>query len=301
MKDLKNTLWELLSSHIKIWQSFQNWVTRYNQLDFLTFWAKKAPWEAGNLTEKGQLRDNPNWELTNYPNTYKMIYEDRMQIQYVENWHAPIMIMQWYYEKTPTCEGWKVCVYWKWLRLYYLWKIDWLRDYIDTNAWKVIRADLCWDNPDPIDPSVVDLSNTITIGEDNKRSYKGFWQKNSPLFIRIYDKTLDLKKDKFSMAWLYPDWYQKQCWRLEAKLTWRYAQSYSALQWLDLIGFDDLLVSQTRIERNYIKSALYNLIQSIDYIPNTDLQAQILQGCIDTAKKKLKKLLRFTWLNNNND
>lgn len=244
----------------------------------------------------GEMRDNPNWELTNYPNVYKIVYNDRVQFEYVENWRVPIMILQWYYEKTPTCEGWKVCVYWKWLRLYALWKIDWLRDYIEDIAWKVIRADLCWDNKNPIDPSVVDLSNTITIGEWEKWSYKWFGQKNSPLFIRIYDKTLDLKKDKFAMAWLYPDWYQKQCRRIEAKLTWRYAQSYTALQWLDLITFDDLLITDNKIERNYIKSALYNLIQSIDYIPNTNLQAQILQGCIDTAKKKLKKLLRFTWI-----
>ena len=177
MKELKNTLWELLSSHIKIWQSFQNWVTRYNQLDFLTFRSEKAPWEEWKLAKMGEMRDNPNWELTNYPNVYKIVYNDRVQFEYVENWRVPIMILQWYYEKTPTCEGWKVCVYGKWLRLYALWKIDWLRDYIEDIAWKVIRADLCWDNKNPIDPSVVDLSNTITIGEWDKWSYKWFGQK----------------------------------------------------------------------------------------------------------------------------
>lgn len=302
MKELKNSLWELLNSHIKIRQSFQNDLTRYSQLDFLTFRVKDTAWKLDNPFKIDDIRDNPNWELTNYPNVYKLIDIDKkvIQFQYVEQWHAPIMIFQRYYEKTPSCEGRKICVYWKWLRLYYLWKLDRLRDYINYYAWKVIRADLCRDNPNKIDSNVVDLTNTITIWKDSQWSYKGFWKKNSPLFIRIYDKTLDLKKDRFAMAWLYPDRYQKQCRRLEAKLTWRYAQSYSAIQWLDLIDFDKELIRETKVERNYIKSALYNLIQSIDYIPDTDLQAQILQGCKDLSTKKLRKILRFNWLSNNN-
>lgn len=302
MKELKNSLSELLSSHIKIWESFQNELTRYNQLDFLTFRVKETAWKLENPFKIDEIRDNPNWELTNWPNTYQLIDVEKriIQFQYIESWHAPIMLFQWYYEKTPSCEGRKICVYWKWLRLYYLWKVDRLRDYINHYAWKVIRADLCWDSPNNIDPNVVDLSNTITIWHDSKRTYKGFWKKNSPLFIRIYDKTLDLKKDKFAMAWLYPDWYQKKCWRLECKLTWRYAQSYSAIQRLDLISLDFELIKETKIERNYIKSALYNLIQSVDYIPDTDLQAQILQSVKDLSTKKLKKILRFNWLTNNN-
>lgn len=300
MKEIKNTLSELLSSHIKIFQSFQNELTRYNQLDFLTFRVKKSAWELQNPFKFDDLRDNPNWEPTNRPNIYQLIDSDKIQFQYIEQWHAPIMILQRYYEKTPSCEGWKICIYWKWLRLYYLWKIDRLRDYINCYADKVIRADLCWDNKNPIDPKVIDLTNTITIWKDSERSYKWFWKKNSPLFIRIYDKTLDLKKDKFSMAWLYPERYQKQCRRLEAKLTWRYAQVYSAIQWLDLIDFEVNIPKETKIERNFIKNALYNLIQSVDYIPDTDLQAQILQGCKDLSTKKLKKILRFNWLTNNN-
>lgn len=296
MKELNKTIWELLNSHIKIFQSFQNELTRYNQLDFLTFRVKETAWKLENPFKIDEMRDNPNWELTNFPNVYQLVDIDKIQFQYVEQWHAPIMVLQWYHEKTPTCEGWKICVYWKGLRLYYLWKIDWLRDYINCYAWKVIRADLCRDNKEKIDPSIVDLSNTITIWKDKEWSYKWFWKKNSPLFIRIYDKTLDLKKDRFSMAWLYPDWYQKQCRRIETKLTWRYASCYSALEWLDLIDFTWSIPKEVKIERNYIKSALYNLIQSIDYIPDTDLQAQILQGCKDLSTKKLKKILRFNWL-----
>lgn len=285
MKKLNNNLYELLSSHNKLFQSFQNELTRYNQLDFLTFWVKDTAWKLENPFKIDEMRDNPNWELTNRPNVYQLVDIDKIQFQYIEQWHAPIMILQRYKEKTPTCEGWKICVYWKGLRLYYLWKIDRLRDYINHYAWKVIRADLCFDNPNPIDPTIVDLENTITIGKNEKRSYKWFWKKNSPLFIRIYDKTLDLKKDKFAMAWLYPEWYQKQCRRFEYKLTWRYANSYSAIQWLDLIDFDKWLAPCVKVERNYLKSALYNLIQSIDYIPDTDLQAQILQGCKDLSTK----------------
>ena len=301
MKEIKKNLWELLSSHIKIFRLFQNELTRYNQLDFLTFRVKQSSRELDNPFKIDELRDNPNWELTNRQNVYQLIDTDKIQFQYIEPWHAPVMILQRYYEKTPSCEGWKICIYWKWLRLYYLWKIDWLRDYVSYYAWKVIRADLCRDNDKPIDDSVVDLVNTITIWKDNNWSYKGFWKKNSPLFIRIYDKTLDLKKDKFSMAWLYPAWYQKECRRIEAKLTWRYAQTYTAVEWLDLIDYDKSFVPSVKCERNYLKSALYNLIQSVDYIPDTDLQAQILQGCKDLSNKKLKKLLRFTWLNNINN
>lgn len=302
MKELKKSLSELLSSHIKIWQSFQNELTRYNQLDFLTFWVKESAWKLENPFKIDEIRDNPNWELTNWPNVYQFVDIPKKNIlfQYVKEGKAPISIMSWYYEKTPTCEGWKISVYWKWLRLYYLGYIPWLRDYINHYAEKVIRADLCRDNANPIKDSVVDLPNTITIWKDKIRTYKGFWVKNSPLFIRIYDKTLDLKKDKFAMAWLYPEFYQKQCRRIEAKLTWRYASSYSAVERLDLITLDSELLPDIKPERNYLKSALYNLIQYIDFIPNTDLQLQILEGAKDLCNKKIKKLIRFNWLINNN-
>lgn len=44
-----------------------------------------------------------------------------------------------------------------------LWLLDWLPDYIDFYCDDVIRADLCWDSPNLIDPAVVTkLKNTVT-------------------------------------------------------------------------------------------------------------------------------------------
>lgn len=85
MKQLNNNLSELLSSHNKLWQSFQNELTRYNQLDFLTFWVKKDSYKLSNPFKDMEIRDNPNWELTNYPNIYQLIDSDKIQFQYVEN------------------------------------------------------------------------------------------------------------------------------------------------------------------------------------------------------------------------
>lgn len=301
MNKISNDIWELLKSHISIYENFSNSLTRYNQLDFLAFRVKKDSLKLVNPFKIGQNRDNPNWELTEYENVYQFQDEEKIILQYVRDWFAPVVILQWYKIKTPTIEEWKISIYGKWLRLYYCGFLDWLPDYINEYAWDVIRADLCWDNKERIPEWVVDLPCNITIWDWDLWTYKGFWNKKSPLFIRIYDKTLDLRKDKNSMAWLYPDRYTSSCWRIEAKFTWRYAKSLSALEWLWVIERTWKIKDVKQTKRNYLKSAFYNLLMYIDFIPDRELQYEILESVRLMCVRKLKKLKDFISLDWEND
>lgn len=296
MTILNNDLSELLKNHISIYENFENSRWRTEQLDFLAFrvdkdkMSKKSPFKDSELI----CRDNPNWELTEFENVYRFMDEDKIVYQYVRDWYSPVVILQWYKVKIPNKEGWKISVYWKWLRLYYCGYLDWLPDYIDQYAGDVIRADLCWDNKEKIPDCVVDdLSCNITIWEGDNWSYKWFWNKRSPLFIRIYDKTKDLAKDHNSMAWLYPDWYISSCWRIECKFTQRYAQSMSALQWLGVVERNWSIRKIKNPKRDYLKSAFYNLLMYIDFIPDRRLQYDLLDWIKTLVNKKLKKLKDF--------
>ena len=300
MVKLNNDLSELVKSHISIYENFENSRWRSEQLDFLAFrvdknkMSKNSPFK----TESWIIRDNPNWELTEYENVYKFVDEDKIVYQYVKEWFSPVAILQWYKVKIPNKEWRKISVYWKWLRLYYCWYIDWLADYIDMYSWEVIRADLCRDNKDKIPDCVVDdLACNITIWENNNRTYKWFWNKRSPLFIRIYDKTLDLAKDKNSMAWLYPERYTSSCRRIECKFTQRYAQSMTALEWLWVIERNWSVQKIKNSKRNYLKSAFYNLLMYIDFIPDRKLQYEILDSVKTMCNKKIKKLKDFISVN----
>ena len=298
MKNLNNDLSELVNSHISIAQNFNKKSLFAEQLDFLAFWVDSQKMSLHSpFAIKNEFRDNPNWENTIYDNVYKLIDEDKIVLQYVRDWFSPVAILQRYKMNIKWVEKWKISVYWKWLRLYYCGLLDWLPDYIDTYCWEVIRADLCWDCKEKIPEWVVDLTNTVTYWEWENRTYKWFWNKRSPLFIRIYDKTLDLKKDHNSMAWLYPERYIKSCWRIECKFTWRYASSMSALQWLWVVECDWQIQKQTDTKKNYLKSAFYNLLMYVDFIPNKKLQYEILDSVKSLCNKKLKKLKDFTLLN----
>ena len=218
MENLNNDLRELIFSHISISNELLTKSLFVEQLDFLTFWVDADKMALNSPFDINYLRDNPNWESTIYDNVYKLVEDDKIVFQYVREGYSPVAILQWY--KMKTVNEWekrKISVYWKWLRLYYCGLLDWLPDYINQYCGKVIRADLCWDTKDKIPEWVVDLTNTVTYGEWQNWSYKWFGNKRSPLFIRIYDKTLDLSKDHNSMAWLYPDWYTSSCWRIECK------------------------------------------------------------------------------------
>lgn len=300
MVKLNDDLSELVKSHISIYENFENSRWRSEQLDFLAFrvdekaMSKNSPFSA----LQWYCRDNPNWELTKYDNVYQLIESDKIVLQYVKEWCSPVAILQWYKMKMPwKWEKWKISVYWKWLRLYYCGYIDWLCDYINEYASDVIRADLCWDNREKIPSAVVDLPLTVTYGKDMDLSYMWFGNKKSPLFIRIYDKTLDLAKDKNSMAWLYPERYTTSCRRIECKFTQRYAQSMTALEWLGVVERNWSVQKIKNPKRDYLKSAFYNLLMYIDFIPDRKKQYELLDWIKNICNKKIKKLKDFISIN----
>ena len=302
MENLNNDLSELVFSHISIASDFNKKSLFLDQLDFLSFWVDVDK-IALNSPFKGNIfRDNPNWEKTIYDNVYQLVEEDKLVLQYVKDWFSPVAILQWY--KMNTKSEWekrKISIYWKWLRLYYCGYLDWLPDYIDQYCGDVIRADLCWDTKNKIPAWVVDLENTVTYWTEENRTYKWFWNKRSPLFIRIYDKTLDLSKDHNSMSWLYPDWYTVSCWRIECKFTWRYAQSMTPLQWLGVCDRSWSIQKIKNPKRDFLKSAFYNLLMYIDFIPDRQKQCDLLQWIMTMCSKKLKKLKNFISLDCEND
>jgi len=305
MEKLNNDISELIISHISISDKLltnssfvsTNWLDKnqfISQLDFLTFWVDPEKMALNSPFTYDYLRDNPNWEITIYDNVYKMVEEDKIVLQYVREWYSPVAILQRY--KMKTKEEWekrKISVYWKWLRLYYCGLLDWLPDYINLYCGDVIRADLCWDCENKIPEWVVDLPNTVTYGQGDNWTYKWFWNKRSPLFIRIYDKTLDLSKDHNSMAWLYPERYTNSCWRIECKFTWRYAQCMSPLEWLWVIDGKWSIQKIKSTKRDYLKSAFYNLLMYIDFIPDRRKQYDLLDWIMSMCAKKMKKLKDF--------
>lgn len=302
MENLNNDLSELISSHISIYDRLLDKSEFCEQLDYLTFRVNSQKMSLNSPFTENILRDNPNWEMTIYDNVYQLVEEDKIVLQYVKEWCSPVAILQWYKMKTVNeGEKWKISVYGKWLRLYYCGYLDWLPDYIDMYCDKVIRADLCWDTKDKIPEWVVDLTNSVTYWEWENRTYKWFWNKRSPLFIRIYDKTLDLAKDHNSMAWLYPDWYTRSCWRIECKFTWRYAESMSALQWLWVVERGWSIRKIKNPKRDYLKSTFYNLIMYIDRLPDRRVQYDLLTWIKNLVNKKLKKLKDFISLDCEND
>lgn len=302
MTNLNNDLLELVKSHISIYENLSEKSLFLDQLDFLSFRVDADKMALNTPFTYDYLRDNPNWEITIYDNVYQMVEEDKIVLQYVREWYSPIAILQWY--KIKTKDSWekrKISVYWKWLRLYYCGYLDWLPDYINMYAGEVIRADICWDTKNKIPAGVVDLANSVTYGEGENWTYKWFWNKRSPLFIRIYDKTLDLAKDHNSMAWLYPDWYISSCWRIECKFTWRYAQSMSALQWLWVVDRGWSIQKPKSPKKDYLKSAFYNLIMYIDFLPDRRVQFDLLSWIVAMCNKKIKKLKDFISYDCEND
>ena len=152
-----------------------------------------------------------------------------------------------------------------------------------------------------LDSSEIDLPLTVTYWKDNDLTYMWFGNKKSPLFIRIYDKTLDLAKDHNSMAWLYPDRYTQSCWRIECKFTQRYAQSMSALEWLGVVERNWKVQKIKNSKRDYLKSAFYNLLMYIDFIPDRRVQYNLLDWIKTMCNKKMKKLKDFISLDCEND
>jgi len=291
---------ELLKKHISIFEeSEKNW-HRASQLDFLSFRVSEE--SRKNLNPFGVIRDNPNLEKTEYPNVYQLIDDKQLLLQYFpEDWSDPIAILQRYKIKTPTIDRRKISVYWKWLKLYYCWFLPRLPNYILKYADEVYRADVCFDRPEKYPAWIIDLAENLQKGSDKDRVYKTFGDEKSPLFIRIYDKTLDLKEHKWFAAWIYPDWYRRQCWRLECVFTWRYAKSQTALEWLWINEPDWKIEKVKNSKKDYFKSWFYNFMMFIDEMPNKQNQYELLEWIKNLAIKKQKKLKNFISLDINDD
>lgn len=292
MTNLNKGLSELLKKHISTFEENEkNW-HRASQLDYLSFWVDKQAWELSNPFVG--VRDNPNLEATDYDNVYQLIDEKQLLLQYFPtDWSDPIAILQRYKIKTPSVEKRKISVYWKWLRLYYCGLLPWLPNYICKYAWEVYRADVCFDQKEKFNPWIIDLAENLQKGSDDRWVYKTFGDERSPLFIRIYDKTLDLKDHKRFAAWIYPSWYRQQCRRLECKFTGRYAKSQSAMEWLGINHANWEIEKVKPMKKDYLKSAFYNLIMYIDLLPSKEIQFDLLQWIKTLVIKKQKKIKDF--------
>ena len=160
-----------------------------------------------------------------------------------------------------------------------------LQNYIIKYSWDCCRADLCRDFPVKIPDGIIDLPITWT---NHWTTY--FWEQTSPIFFRTYDKTQDLRREKNCFAWFYPEWYTKECRRLEAQLSWKYSSSMSPLDWLDIIQVDrSKIEKQDTVRRSSYKTALYGVIDTIDWLT---LSQQEKLDILLNGKKLLDKKIR---------
>lgn len=305
---MSNSIFELVKSHCSIFDTklqnvklvswtgkTVNWIF---QLDFLSWYVDSERIEAYWLPWiVDWLRDNPNWVPTEYENVYLMAetHWENISIDYqivIPN-KSPVKIINWWYFKVRQWSKyiyrWRVSIYWKALKLYYMGYLPRLTKYVIKYWGECCRADLCWDFPFNIPDAVVDLPLTWT-----NHSTRYFWEKTSPLFFRIYDKTQDLRKDKNSMAWLYPKWYIDQCWRFEAQFSWNYSRSMTPIDWLSISKVDKSKIQKIQaLDRNVYKTALYSVINTIDWINlSSQEKVDILVNSKKLIEKKVEKLTK---------
>ena len=306
---MNNNIYELVKSHCSIFDinlknvKLMDWSGKIHQaifqLDFLSWYPdseKLKEYGVPDLIGMDWIKDNPNRIPTEYENVYikKEFHGENISIDYqliIPN-KSPVAIMNRWYFKVRTWKSyeyrWRVSIYWKALKLYYMGYLPRLTKYVIKYSWECCRADLCRDLPFRVPDWIIDLDITWT---NHTTTY--FWEKNSPIFFRIYDKTQDLKHEKNCFSWLYPEWYQKSCWRLECQLTWKYSRSMTNYDWLDIIQVDkSKILKQEKLDRNVYKTALYSVIDTIDWI-NLSSQEKllILTNSQKLIQKKIKKLM----------
>lgn len=306
---MNNSIFELVKSHCVIFDSnlqnvklplwtdkSVNWIF---QLDFLARYVDQdkieiywIPW----LNEWLSIKDNPNRVPSEYENVYikHEFYGENIWIDYqlVIPWKSPISILNRYYFKvrqwSKYVRRWRISVYGKALKLYYNWYIPRLKDYVIKYSWECSRADLCRDFPCKIPSWIIDLNITWT---NHDTIY--MWEKNSPLFFRIYDKTQDLRREKNCFSWLYPSWYMEECRRLEAQLTWQYSRSMTPLDRLDIMKVDKSVIKKIeQCDRNVWKTNLYSSIDLVDRVQlSTQEKLIIMQNSKKLLDKKIKKYM----------
>lgn len=310
----EKTVDDILRDHITIYDELNEQKDKYiKQVDYLSFYCNKEWWKLHNpFTEYLYAqRDNNNLMHTKRDNVYAQVeYEQKewwtLYLYYMETWKA-VTILRW----SKYAEKWRIDIYWKALRLYYNWYIQWLREYVKTYAWIMQRVDIARDTKTKYNEFICDLWYTkdlnkkwkkVIVETDEERTYRTYWNKNSRLFVRIYDKTLDLKDDKFIHAWLYPERYKQECWRLEAKLTQEYARSMTAIEWLDMTECNKKVEPRKQYDRSTYKTTLLWMITLIDYcIPNYQDQVFILQKAQERIRNKIRDINKFTFITDDNE
>ena len=301
---LNKTISWLVNSHFQDLQNLSNFCRTKvrQQVDFLRFY---VPIDKQLLygTPFDKVRDNPNYEPSWYKDVY-MLTDYKYSIRdYVLPGVAPVSVLRW--GRVKLKKDWKVqelmeiCIYWKALALYYAWHLTWLKDFVLRYQWECSRVDLCrdfnceipWDKlPGDI---YIDLRNTALFPNKDNTWYDTvyYWGKNSPLFIRIYNKTEDLRKDKNIHSFIYPKRYMEKCRRVEFEIKWRYSKLATPLDWLESQSRDFKIKPIEQTKRNNFKTAIYSLINCVDLINYSDGEKIIiLQNAKELINNKLKNL-----------
>lgn len=303
---MEKTIDDVLRKHILIYDELNNEKWKYiKQIDYLAFYCNDTARKIHNpFTEYLYAqRDNNNMVKTKWDNVYAMVEPDRIYLYYMETWKAVNILRRARYK-----ENWRIDIYWKWLRLYYNGYISWLREYVKTYMWKMQRVDIARDTKTKYNEYICDLWYTkdlekrwkkVIVETNNEWTYRTYGSKNSSMFVRIYDKTLDLKEWKYLYARLYPEWYKNECRRLEVKLQMEYARSMTALEWLDMIPCDKAIIAPKKnYDKQMYKTILLYTISLIDInIPNYKERMYVLQKAMERITNKMKEINKFTFIN----
>lgn len=303
------TIDDVLRDHIVLYDEMNSDHNKYiKQIDYLAFYCNTEARKLYNpFTEYAYAqRDNNNLIHTKRDNVYAMVEPDKIYLYYMETWKAVTILRRAQYK-----DQWRIDIYWKALRLYYNWYIKRLREYVKRYAGEMQRVDIARDTKTQYNEYICDLwfnkdleekGKKITVKVNWKETYRTYGNKTSRLFVRVYDKTQDLKDDKFIHAWLYPERYKKECRRLEAKLTKEYAKTMTALERLDMIECLKPLTPRKDYDRQTYKTTLLWMISLMDYCaPNYKDQVFIIQKAIERLRNKMDKINKFTYMNNEDE
>lgn len=302
---------ELISSHCDVFDSSSLLSTMslpgavHFQVDYLRFYVPADKWMIYWTPWDKWVKDNPNFEPTEYTNVYKLTDYKTSLYSYNLNGVAPISILRW--EKIKIKKWWQVqeliqiCIYWKWLKLYYSWHISRLKEFVIKYWWECTRVDLCRDFKEKLPwnefqgDQRTDLKRFAQYLNSDASDYDTIYygKKHSPFMIRIYNKTADLRKDNNIHSFLYPKWYMKECRRYEIELKGNYAWSNTPIDWLDVQARDLQIQKIDQTKRNNYKTALYSLVNCVECINYDDWEKiLILQSAKELINNKLKHLIR---------
>jgi len=298
---MNKTIDDVLRKHITIYDDMRENKEKYfEQIDYLAFYCdEQARIHKNPFTEYKYAaeRDNTNRMHTKRENIYAMIDDkQRLFLIYSEWWNAPVTILR----RAKLWNKRKIDIYGKWLKLYYSWKITRLEDYVKIYQWETQRVDICRDTRNKPSEYICDLGYTkdlekkwkkVIVETNNERTYRTYGNKNSAIFVRIYDKTQDLKDDKFIHAYLYPERYKKECRRIETKFTLEYARADTPINRLKMVKRDKQIQVKENKERIMYKTILLYTIWIAEInLPNIEECIFVLEKAQERIKNKLKIL-----------